>query len=201
MPKHNLQMHSFTIQRVPCFYLPFYRCLLSLIVHIRCSVCVSVLCLCICVVFVYRESKIKFSMQNNLKRCSQREWEKENQHALTAVESTPSKHKRFRFSEVERIKALKELFNILCEDIVTTDEELWANLHSVLCHDSERYVLFRAGFINVRVIVNFSYLWNFRVFSVQTSLGRPPTLFPTTQTLCKCLRFSLLLCFKVASMF
>jgi hypothetical protein len=164
MPKHNLQMHSFTIQRVPCFYLPFYRCLLSLIVHIRCSVCVSVLCLCICVVFVYRESKIKFSMQNNLKRCSQREWEKENQHALTAVESTPSKHKRFRFSEVERIKALKELFNILCEDIVTTDEELWANLHSVLCHDSERYVLFRAGFINVRVIVNFSYLWNFAFF-------------------------------------
>jgi hypothetical protein len=50
-----------------------------------------------------------------------------------------------------------------------------------------------------RVNVYFSYLWNFRVFSEQTPLGRPLTSFPTTQTLCKCPCFSLLLCFKVAS--
>jgi hypothetical protein len=47
----------------------------------------------ICV--VYRECESKFSMPNNLKSCSQQEWEKENQHTLTTVESTPSKHKVF----------------------------------------------------------------------------------------------------------
>jgi hypothetical protein len=48
-------------------------------------------------------------MQNNLKRCSQREWEKESQHALTAVESTPSKHKRFRLFN---LKNYGKMFNI-----------------------------------------------------------------------------------------
>jgi hypothetical protein len=43
------------------------------------------------------------------------------------------------------------------------------------------------------VIVYFSYFW-------PDTLGRPPTSFPTSQTLCKCPCFSLLLCFKVASM-
>jgi hypothetical protein len=56
-----------------------------------------------------------------------------------------------------------------------------------------------------KVIVYFSYLWNFRVFSGQTPLGHPPTSFPTTKTFCKCPCFSLLLYMfqgrvKVASM-
>jgi hypothetical protein len=50
------------------------------------------------------------------------------------------------------------------------------------------------------VIVHFSFQSNFRVSSGQTPLGRPPTPFPTNQTLCLCVCFSLLLCFKVASM-
>jgi hypothetical protein len=33
------------------------------------------------------------------------------------------------------------------------------------------------------VIVHFNYFWNFRVFS--DASGRPPTSFPTIQTLCK----------------
>jgi hypothetical protein len=52
---------------------------------------------------------------------------------------------------------------------------------------------------NLLVIVYFIYLWNFHVFSGQTPSGRPPTSFPTTQTLSKCSCFSLLLCFKVVS--
>jgi hypothetical protein len=51
------------------------------------------------------------------------------------------------------------------------------------------------------VMVHFSSRSNFHVFFFgQTPLGRPPTSFPTNQTLCKCPCCSLLLCFKVASM-
>jgi hypothetical protein len=49
-----------------------------------------------------------------------------------------------------------------------------------------RYTILTKPIGKKKVIVYFTYRSNFRVFSVQTPLGRPPTSFPTTQTLCKC---------------
>ncbi len=68
----------------------------------------------------------------------------ESQQRYPQDPCTPStssgKKSRFRFSEAERIKSIKELFNLLCEGDFATEEQLWKNLHFVLCYDSDRYV-------------------------------------------------------------
>ncbi|KAJ3661435.1 hypothetical protein Zmor_005830 [Zophobas morio] len=67
----------------------------------------------------------------------------ESQQRYPQDPCTPStssgKKSRFRFSEAERIKSIKELFNLLCEGDFATEEQLWKNLHFVLCYDSDRF--------------------------------------------------------------
>lgn len=48
------------------------------------------------------------------------------------------KRSQFRFSESERLQAIQELFNNVCEDVAGTEEELWQNVHIVLCRDTAR---------------------------------------------------------------
>lgn len=51
-----------------------------------------------------------------------------------------AKKTRFRFSEAKRVTALTELFNIVCKDLITTEDQVWANLHTVLCHNNPKYL-------------------------------------------------------------
>lgn len=73
-----------------------------------------------------------------------------------AVSSGTGKKTRFRFTEAERIKALRELFNILCEDVFETEQDLWDNLRRVLCHDSARYVQCIQSKLEKRTRVSFT---------------------------------------------
>ncbi|KAJ3661851.1 hypothetical protein Zmor_006230 [Zophobas morio] len=50
-----------------------------------------------------------------------------------------AKKTRFRFSEAKRVTALTELFNIVCKDLITTEDQVWANLHTVLCHNNPKF--------------------------------------------------------------
>jgi hypothetical protein len=75
--------------------------------------------------------------------CSAAAWLRETQSSQLSQlpqqsVSSQGKKTRFRFSDAERIKCLKELFNTLCELEVETEDELWKNLHSVVCFDNPR---------------------------------------------------------------
>jgi hypothetical protein len=60
--------------------------------------------------------------------------------------------------------------------LISVNKFHWANEKQIICFIFE---------VKTSVIVHFNYFWSFRVFSGWTASGRPPTSFPTSQTLCK----------------
>lgn len=71
-------------------------------------------------------------------------------YEIISTESTEhSKKKRFRFSESERIKCIKELYNTLSEDAADTEDGLWSNLHQTLIYDNPEYIYFLESYLYV----------------------------------------------------
>uniref|UniRef100_T1IH47 Uncharacterized protein n=1 Tax=Strigamia maritima TaxID=126957 RepID=T1IH47_STRMM len=49
------------------------------------------------------------------------------------------KQSRFRFTTIENLRTIDETYNILCEDVSTTEIEMWENLHGVLSCNNSRF--------------------------------------------------------------